>query len=273
MRTFCSCKSQAQLPKPVLCKAVVPQHSRTLSHTHTYTHSHRAPHCWGPWSSDPGLSGRWAAAALPCASSPSPPLHASPAEGAAPLGKQDCSRTQTREWGHRKDLCWSPRAPHSSASAAKAEEPVPGWLSPGPTESHRFTWQGAYVQGSVGLLHRQAGSATPGWATPEGTRWPLLAGQLAVEAGQGNGKGLQRTQRVVVIHGEHVLCYAAKLHHDVVRWRQAEVRTQRRAEQGCRRTDGHPNHGKRGQKQRCQEDPRGGKAQTKWEQWQERWSR
>ena len=269
MRTFCSCKSQAQLPKPVLCKAVVPQHSHALSHTH----SHRAPHCWGPWSSDPGLSGRWAATALPCACSPSPPLHASPAEGAAPLGKQDCSRTRTRERGHRKDLRWSPRAPHSSASAAKAEEPVPGWLSPGPTESHRFTWQGAYVQGSVGLLHRQAGSATPGRATPEGTRRPLLAGQLAVEAGQGNGKGLQRTQRVVVIHGEHVLCYAAKLHHDVVRWRQAEVRTQRGAEQGCGRTDGHPNHGERGQKQRCQEDPRGGKAQTEWEQWQERWSR
>lgn len=220
MRTFCSCKSQAQLPKPVLCKAVVPQHSHTLSHTHTYTHSHRAPHCWGPWSSDPGLSGRWAAAALPCASSPSPPLHASPAEGAAPLGKQDCSRTRTREWGHRKDLCWSPRAPHSSASAAKAEEPVPGWLSPGPTESHRFTWQGAYVQGSVGLLHRQAGSATPGWATPEGTRWPLLAGQLAVEAGEPDGKGLERAERVVVVQREHVVRHASKLHDYVVSWKQ-----------------------------------------------------
>lgn len=113
---------------------------------------------------------------------------------------------------------------------------------PGPTESRRLTWQGAYVQGSVGLLHRQAGSATPGWAAPEGTGRPLLAGQLAVEAGQGNGKGLQRAQRVVVIHGEHVLCYAAKLHHDVVRWSQAEVRTERRAEQGCGRTDGHPHH-------------------------------
>ena len=97
-------------------------------------------------------------------------------------------------------------------------------------------------RGSVGLLHRQAGGSTPGWATPEGTRQPLLAGQLAVEAGQGNGKGLQRTQRVVVIHGEHVLCYAAKLHHDVVRWSQAEVWTERRAEQGCGRTDRHPNH-------------------------------
>lgn len=82
-------------------------------------------------------------------------------------------------------------------------------------------------RGSVGLLHRQAGGSTPGWATPEGTRQPLLAGQLAVEAGQGNGKGLQRTQRVVVIHGEHVLCYAAKLHHDVVRWSQAEVWTEK----------------------------------------------
>lgn len=77
-------------------------------------------------------------------------------------------------------------------------------------------------RGSAGLSP-QAGSSTPGWATPQGKRQPLFAGQLAVEAGQGNGKGLQRTQRVVVIHGEHILCHTAELHHDVVRWSPAQA--------------------------------------------------
>lgn len=87
-------------------------------------------------------------------------------------------------------------------------------------------------------------------------RRPLLAGQLAVEAGQGDGKGLQRTQWVVVIHGEHILCYPAKLHHDVVRWSQAQAGTEKdRTEQGWwrwRRTDRHPNH-KKEEKVRCRD--------------------
>ena len=44
----------------------------------------------------------------------------------------------------------------------------------------------------------------------------LLTGQLAVEAGESNGKGLQGTHRVVIVHGEDILRYAAKLHHNVV---------------------------------------------------------
>lgn len=125
-------------------------------------------------------------------------------------------------------------------------------------------------------LSPQAGSSTPGWATPEGTRWPLLAGQLAVEAGQGNGKGLQRTQWVVVIHGEHVLCYTAKLHHNVVRWSQAQVWTET---EGQSRDGGDgegqtpkSQEGRESEKQRSQENPRG-KTQTNWEKWQERWNR
>ena len=107
-------------------------------------------------------------AALPCASSPSPPLPTSPAEEAAPLGKHDCSRILSREWGHRKDLRWSPHAPHSSASAAKAEEPLPGWLSPGPTESRRFTWQGAYVQGVGGAAPQAGGRLHSRLGNPRG---------------------------------------------------------------------------------------------------------
>ena len=118
-------------------------------------------------------------------------------------------------------------------------------------------------RGSAGLSP-QAGSSTPGWATPEGTRRPLLAGQLAVEAGQGNGKGLQRTQWVVVIHGEHVLCYTAKLHHNVVRWSQAQAWTET---EGQSRDGGDgegqtpkSQEGRESEKQRSQENPKGGKT-------------
>lgn len=44
----------------------------------------------------------------------------------------------------------------------------------------------------------------------------LLAGQLPVEAGEGDGEGLHGTERVVVVHGESVVCHAPELHHDVV---------------------------------------------------------
>lgn len=44
----------------------------------------------------------------------------------------------------------------------------------------------------------------------------LFAGQFAVETGKGDAKGLKRTHRVVVVHGEHILRHTAKLHHDVV---------------------------------------------------------
>lgn len=47
---------------------------------------------------------------------------------------------------------------------------------------------------------------------------PSFTGQLAVEARQPDGKGLQGTQWVVVIQGEHVILHASKLHDDVVGW-------------------------------------------------------
>ena len=48
------------------------------------------------------------------------------------------------------------------------------------------------------------------------THAPLLTSQLAVKTWKGNSKGLQRAHWVVVVHGEHVLSHAAKLHHNVV---------------------------------------------------------
>lgn len=41
---------------------------------------------------------------------------------------------------------------------------------------------------------------------------------FAIEAGEGNGKGLHGTHRVAVVQGENVISYSAKLHHDVVHW-------------------------------------------------------
>lgn len=45
----------------------------------------------------------------------------------------------------------------------------------------------------------------------------LLTGQFAVEAGESNSEGLQRTHGVVIVHGEDVFSHTAKLHHDVIR--------------------------------------------------------
>lgn len=56
------------------------------------------------------------------------------------------------------------------------------------------------------------------------THAPLLTSQLAVKTGKGNGKGLQCTHWVVVVHGEHVLSHAAKLHHDVVSCERGQKR-------------------------------------------------
>lgn len=50
-----------------------------------------------------------------------------------------------------------------------------------------------------------------------------LTGQLTIEGRQGDGESLHGTQGEAVIHGEDVLGYAAKLHHDVILWaRQRE---------------------------------------------------
>lgn len=47
-----------------------------------------------------------------------------------------------------------------------------------------------------------------------------LTGQFAIKGWESDGKGLQCTQREAVIHGEDVLCYAAKLHHNVILWKK-----------------------------------------------------
>lgn len=47
----------------------------------------------------------------------------------------------------------------------------------------------------------------------------LLAGQLAVEAGESDSKSLQGAHGVVIVHGEDVFCHTAELHHNVVRCR------------------------------------------------------
>ena len=47
-----------------------------------------------------------------------------------------------------------------------------------------------------------------------------LTGQLAVEAGEPDGKGLECTERVVVVQREHVVGHASKLHDYVVSWKQ-----------------------------------------------------
>jgi len=56
--------------------------------------------------------------------------------------------------------------------------------------------------------HRPAAPAAPARV--------LLAGQLPVEAGEGDGEGLHGAERVVVVHGEGVVRHAPELHHDVV---------------------------------------------------------
>lgn len=44
----------------------------------------------------------------------------------------------------------------------------------------------------------------------------LLAGQLAVEAGEGDAESLKGAHGVVVVHCEDVLGHASELHDDVV---------------------------------------------------------
>ena len=44
-----------------------------------------------------------------------------------------------------------------------------------------------------------------------------FTGQLAVEAGEPDGEGLERAQRVAVVQGEHVVGHTSKLHDYVVR--------------------------------------------------------
>lgn len=49
-----------------------------------------------------------------------------------------------------------------------------------------------------------------------------FAGQLAVEARQADGEGLQGAHGIVVVQGEDVLGYSAKLHDNVVGCRVSE---------------------------------------------------
>lgn len=156
-----------------------------LSHTHTLTHS-PSPVLLGPVIIGPGLSGRWAPSSPACASTP---LHASPAEGAAPLGKQDCSRTLTREWGHRKDLCWSPHA--SSAWQQRQRSPFLDG-QPGPPRAEGSPGRGLCT-GVGGAAPQAGGQRHSRLGRPEGHGASTRTPACCFEAGQGNGEGLQRT--------------------------------------------------------------------------------
>lgn len=56
----------------------------------------------------------------------------------------------------------------------------------------------------------------PGQTEHLKARLASLAGQLAVEAGQRDGEGLQGTHGVVKVHGEDVFGHTTELHHNVV---------------------------------------------------------
>lgn len=60
----------------------------------------------------------------------------------------------------------------------------------------------------------------PAWRRPP----PSLAGQLAVEAGEADGKGLKSAERVVVVQRELILGHAPELHDDVRGWKHKEMR-------------------------------------------------
>lgn len=53
---------------------------------------------------------------------------------------------------------------------------------------------------------------------------PLLAGQLAVKAGEADGKGLKSAERVVVVQRELILGHTPKLHDDVRSWKHKGTR-------------------------------------------------
>lgn len=63
-------------------------------------------------------------------------------------------------------------------------------------------------------------SGCPGARAPCSGCSASLAGQLAVKAGESDGKGLERAERVVVVQREHVVGHASKLHDYVVSWKQ-----------------------------------------------------
>jgi len=48
----------------------------------------------------------------------------------------------------------------------------------------------------------------------------LFTGKLAIKATESNAKGLQSTQWIAEVHGEDVLRYSAKLHHDILHYTQ-----------------------------------------------------
>lgn len=53
----------------------------------------------------------------------------------------------------------------------------------------------------------------------------LLAGDFAIKAGEGDGKGLYGTQRIPVVQSESIVCNSPKLHHNVVLWNMAQKRS------------------------------------------------
>lgn len=143
-----------------------------LSHTHTLTHT-PSPVLLGPVVIGPRAEWTLGRSSPACASSP--PLHASPAEGAAPLGKQDCSRTLTREWGHRKDLRWSPHAPHSSAWQQRQRSP--------------------FLDGRARAHREPKAHLAGGLCTGVGGAAPQAGGQRHSRLGRPRGHGAASTRR------------------------------------------------------------------------------
>lgn len=57
---------------------------------------------------------------------------------------------------------------------------------------------------------------------PAGILTLLLAGDFAIKAGEGDGKGLYGTQGIPVVQSESIVCNSPKLHHNVVNWNIAQ---------------------------------------------------
>lgn len=184
--------------------------TRSGSHTHSLRPSPR-----GPVVVRLGLSG-WLGHNGPALFACPPRLLLLLGCRGRPAAKRDSSRMLTQELGGAdlgaQSWRWSLHPPPPSPLS---QQPLLHGRGQEPAESQSASGRRPMYRA------RQAGSSAPGRAALSSPRRPLLAGQLAVEAGQGNGEGLQRTQRVVVVHGEHILSHAAKLHHDVVRWSRA----------------------------------------------------
>lgn len=100
------------------------------------------------------------------------------------------------------------------------QEPSPGSFTRSLVEE---SCPGAFTRTLVqdpgpGALSRSAFVSEGPWRWGRSLKHPMrsLAGQLAVEAGQADGEGLQGAHGVVVVQREDVLRHSAELHDDVI---------------------------------------------------------